>query len=121
VLPISAFIGLSTRDVDGPDGTYRLNSVGQAGVEHRDELGPAVARDVLLALQLDEDDVGLVDAALRMLSAVVRHLDRNRDVTCFALVLQQLAGKGASAAGCRLRGTGWASHWMPGWGWVAEQ
>ena len=81
------------RDVDGPDGTHRLNSVGQAGVEHRDESGPAVAGGVPVAVELDEDDVGLVDAALRMLVTVVRHLDRDRGMTRLALVLQQLAGE----------------------------
>ena len=40
----------------------------------------AVARGVPVALQLDEDDVGLVDAALRMLLLVVGHLDRDGGV-----------------------------------------
>ena len=35
----------------------------------------------------------LVNAALRMLSAIVGHLDRNRGVTRLALVLQQLPGE----------------------------
>ena len=46
-----------------------------------------------VALEFDEDDVGLVDAALRMLVAVVGHLDRDRGVTRLALFLQQLAGE----------------------------
>ena len=55
------------RDVDRPDGAYGFDGVGHPGVEHRDEPGPAVAGRVPVALEFDEDDVGLVDAALRML------------------------------------------------------
>ena len=60
------------RDVDRPDGAHRLDAVGHPGVEDRDEPGPAVARHVPVALEFDEDDVGLVDAALRMLAGGCR-------------------------------------------------
>src|SRR5215218_5386395 len=54
---------------------------------------PAVARRILIAIEFNEDNVGLVDAALRMLSAIVWHLDRNRGVPRLALVLYQLSGE----------------------------
>ena len=58
VLPISAWIGLSSRDVHRPNGAHWRDAVGHAGVEDRNEPGPAVARRVPVALELNEDNVG---------------------------------------------------------------
>ena len=81
------------RDVHRPNGAHWRDAVCHAGVKDRNQPSPAVARRVPVALEFNEDNVGLVDAALRMLSAIVGHLDRNRGVTRLALVLQQLPGE----------------------------
>ena len=47
-----------------------------------------------VAVQFDEDDVGLVQPALRVLVLVVRHLDRDGCVLRLVLVLEQLARQG---------------------------
>jgi hypothetical protein len=78
-------------------------------VEDRNEPSPAVARQVPVALEFNEDNVGLVDASLRMLPAIVGHLDRNRGVPRLTLVLQQLAGE-RPAGPCIDRGCGAGSH-----------
>ena len=45
---------------------------------------------VPIAVQLDEDNVGLVDPALRVFVAVVRHLDRDGGVLCILLAFSSL-------------------------------
>jgi hypothetical protein len=55
-------------------------------VEDRNDPSPAVARHVPIALEFNKDNVSLVDAGLRMLAAIVGHLDRNRGVTRLVLV-----------------------------------
>ena len=95
------------RDVDGPDRPDRGDGLGHPGVEHRDEPGPAMAGGVAVAVELDEDDVGLVDTTLRMLVAVVGHLDRDGGVPRILLAFQQFAGQRPARPGVdRRRGGG---------------
>lgn len=75
-------------NVDRADGAYGFDGLGHRGVEDRDESGPAVTRCVAITLELDEDDVGLIDTALRVLHLVVGHLDRHRGMPGLGLVFQ---------------------------------
>src|SRR4029453_7178332 len=62
------------RDVHRPNGAYWRDAFCLAWGEDGKEPSPAVARHVPITLEFNKDNVSLVDAGLRMLSAIVGHL-----------------------------------------------
>ena len=87
------------RDVDRPDRADRRHGVRHPRVEDRDEPGAAVAGGVAVPVELDEHDVGLVQADLGVLVLVVRDLDRDGGVLQGRRVLDQGAGQRPARAG----------------------